>query len=202
MIFRSVRTVRFAQAYRRSLRPYSNSLMLMESGQSPVPGFTFREVPGHTPGHMVIDVTYGTDRLIVAGDSFLTQVRNKVQKYAITYKLFHLAGKHDNGKRKQTLTFSILFLQPDQINNPEWGFGLEFNSTQAFSTRMPLLDELANNRTLTISYHEAFPGLGHIRKLRGNSFDWVPAVPQLIGTGVSRTCASFSASTPFVNSTL
>jgi glyoxylase-like metal-dependent hydrolase (beta-lactamase superfamily II) len=44
-------------------------LCLMSDGDSPVPGVTAMETPGHTPGHMSFVVSSGTERAIVLGDA-------------------------------------------------------------------------------------------------------------------------------------
>lgn len=87
-------------------------------------------------------------------------------------------------------------MQADQIQNPEWQFNLENNSTLAFESRLKLMHNLADKKTLTVAFHETFPGLGYVTK-KGYTFDWVPAPNNNIASGVGKKCASFSRDSVF-----
>lgn len=50
---------------------------------------------------------------------------------------------------------------------------MESSREMAFDTRVSILDKLAKDRTLTLAYHEQFPGLGYVSTL-GPFYDWSP----------------------------
>lgn len=64
-------------------------------------------------------------------------------------------------------------LQANNIRHPEWVMNIETNGAKAVATRFSLMNNLAGGEFLVIVYHEAFPGLGYIRRV-GQSFDFVP----------------------------
>src|SRR5260370_19747710 len=53
---------------RRSIAPYRDRLRLYADGDVLAPGIQAISTPGHTPGHMVIQVTDGSDQLLLLGD--------------------------------------------------------------------------------------------------------------------------------------
>lgn len=65
----------FGQTYRESIAPYSSRLQLVQDGGSPLPGFRFFPSPGHTPGHSYIRIESKGETLIVAGDTWMSKVR-------------------------------------------------------------------------------------------------------------------------------
>jgi glyoxylase-like metal-dependent hydrolase (beta-lactamase superfamily II) len=54
---------------RRSIAPYRDRLRLYADGDMLAPGIQAISTPGHTPGHMVIQVSDGSDTLLLLGDA-------------------------------------------------------------------------------------------------------------------------------------
>lgn len=68
------------------------------------------------------------------------------------------------------------------MQNPEWGFSVETNRTEAYRSRIRLFELASSRRDLILSYHEVFPGLGYVKRL-GHLFDWeVAGALELGGT--------------------
>lgn len=48
------------------------------------------------------------------------------------------------------------------IQHPEWRISFDIDGQAAIDRRISLLNELADSRVMFLSYHNDFPGLGHI----------------------------------------
>ncbi|MFW0717467.1 hypothetical protein [Pedobacter sp. N23S346] len=72
-------------------------------------------------------------------------------------KLFHIAD----------LVHSAILV----IAHPEWGFEGDTDFELAVKSRVRVLKELADSRSMVFSYHLPWPGLGHIRQNR-KGFEW------------------------------
>lgn len=79
--------------------------------------------------------------------------------------------------------------QPDQVQNPTWALFVEFNNTQAYASRLHVLEKAAKKKYLILAYHERFPGLGYVREL-GPFFDWIDAPRADLGIGGPVVCDS------------
>jgi glyoxylase-like metal-dependent hydrolase (beta-lactamase superfamily II) len=60
---------RFVRSARRCLEPLGYRLELVEGNSWIVPGIRVIPAPGHTPGHMVVSVSSGDERLLHIGDT-------------------------------------------------------------------------------------------------------------------------------------
>jgi glyoxylase-like metal-dependent hydrolase (beta-lactamase superfamily II) len=61
----------FAGFARSRLTPLQDRLMLVEDGAQIIPGIRAVAAPGHTPGHMALEVKSGGERLLMIGDAAL-----------------------------------------------------------------------------------------------------------------------------------
>lgn len=52
-------------------------LKLVEDGEWVIRGVRYMLVPGHTPGHSVVEIYSSGKRLVVVADSWFTQVRKQ-----------------------------------------------------------------------------------------------------------------------------
>lgn len=59
------------------------------------------------------------------------------------------------------------------LRHPSWHAAFDYDAKKGAATRAKMLDRLASDRTLALSYHMPFPGLGHVRK-DGEGYEWVP----------------------------
>jgi glyoxylase-like metal-dependent hydrolase (beta-lactamase superfamily II) len=62
---------RFVSIARQSLEPIRDRLTLVEGESEIVPGIRTLPAPGHTPGHMVVEVSSGEALLLCTGDTVL-----------------------------------------------------------------------------------------------------------------------------------
>lgn len=92
----------------------------------------------------------------------------------------HSAVIISSGNEKLVCLGDAVFSQPDQVRNPGWSRPVETDPLQAFNSRVTLMEMLADNGALALTFHEDFPGLGRFVKT-AQSFDWVPARIQSMG---------------------
>lgn len=62
---------------------------------------------------------------------------------------------------------------PVQLDHPEWSVAFDSDMDLAAETRRAMLGRAADEGMLTLLYHFAFPGLGHVTRA-GQAFDWRP----------------------------
>lgn len=55
-------------AARRAVAPYEGRVDLLADGAAIAPGITVMALPGHTPGHIGLDIAVGPDRVWIIGD--------------------------------------------------------------------------------------------------------------------------------------
>ena len=60
------------------------------------------------------------------------------------------------------------------FEHPDWHPGTDLEAGQAEKSRRKILDMGASDRSLVLSYHISFPGLGNIAR-NGKAYRWVPA---------------------------
>ncbi|KAI0560945.1 Metallo-beta-lactamase [Gracilaria domingensis] len=135
----------FAMLYRKNIIPYLDDLIFLQDNDNPLPGIEVILTPGHSPGHVVFNVTSDEQSMLVIGD--------------------------------------VWFTKPDQVQNPEWTFDLDTDRHAAYESRIRVMDMALKHSSLVLAFHEAFPGLGHI-KSDGAFFDWEPMVGQNVGVGI------------------
>lgn len=58
--------------------------------------------------------------------------------------------------------------------HPEWGVGFDWNIKLGIQSRLKKLEELYNNKSLIFGYHLPYPGMGHIKKIGTDSYEWKP----------------------------
>ena len=74
---------------------------------------------------------------------------------------------------EQLLCISDTVLHPIHLEHPEWCAAVDFNPDQVVVTRRRILNRAANDKTLVLSFHLPFPGLGHIVE-KGEAWQWQP----------------------------
>jgi hypothetical protein len=60
------------------------------------------------------------------------------------------------------------------FTNPDWTVAFDANPRQAAATRKKTFAQVTAQRTRVHLFHMPFPGIGHIRKGEGVSYEWVP----------------------------
>jgi glyoxylase-like metal-dependent hydrolase (beta-lactamase superfamily II) len=68
------------------------------------------------------------------------------------------------------------------LRRPMWEFAYDTDPKQSAQTRSRMLDRLATDRHMVLSYHFPWPGLGHAVR-QGEGYDWVPAAMNLSTLG-------------------
>lgn len=64
---------------------------------------------------------------------------------------------------------SILFA------HPEWGTGFDTDFDLGVKTRLEVLKDVSANKALIFGYHLPYPGIGHVKEIGTNSYEWIPA---------------------------
>jgi glyoxylase-like metal-dependent hydrolase (beta-lactamase superfamily II) len=58
--------------------------------------------------------------------------------------------------------------------HPEWTSAFDSDPTMGAETRRRLLDRAAADGLRVLGYHLPFPGIGHVRTVKGGGFEWTP----------------------------
>jgi glyoxylase-like metal-dependent hydrolase (beta-lactamase superfamily II) len=91
----------------------------------------------------------------------------------------HVAVRVTSGPSTLIHVGDAFHSQAFDLDNPGWATAFDLDPTQALASRVRLLDQTEADRTLLMSYHMPFPGLGRIRK-QGGRYQWF-AAPWLFG---------------------
>jgi glyoxylase-like metal-dependent hydrolase (beta-lactamase superfamily II) len=125
----------FRDGAKGALTALQGSLEQIEPGDEIAPGVTVLGAPGHTPGHLAVEVASDGERLLHIVDA---------------------AGD------------PVLHLQ-----HPDWFYAPDNWPAQEILTRRQLFDRAAQENLLVLTYHFAFPGLGHVQQ-DGDGWLWEP----------------------------
>jgi glyoxylase-like metal-dependent hydrolase (beta-lactamase superfamily II) len=85
----------------------------------------------------------------------------------------HAMYKVTSGDQQILVVGDTVHVYALQFPHPEWTMAFDTSPPQAVATRRKMLSESAASRTLLMSYHLPYPGLGHARTA-GAGFEWVP----------------------------
>jgi glyoxylase-like metal-dependent hydrolase (beta-lactamase superfamily II) len=77
------------------------------------------------------------------------------------------SGKESLFNTADSVHHAIIF------ERPEWTLAFDVDPKQAVVTRRKILDRAASDRLRVLAYHLPFPGLGHVRPMKG-AYAWVP----------------------------
>ena len=91
----------------------------------------------------------------------------------------HVAVRVSSGRSTLIHVGDAFHNQAFDLDNPRWATAFDFDPAQAFASRVRLLYQAEADRTLLMSYHMPFPGLGRIKKV-GERYQWF-AAPWLFG---------------------
>ena len=58
--------------------------------------------------------------------------------------------------------------------HPEWTSAFDVDPKMGADTRRRILDRAAVDGLRVLGYHLPFPGIGHVRTVKGGAFEWVP----------------------------
>ena len=68
------------------------------------------------------------------------------------------------------------------LRQPLWEFAFDTDPRQSAQTRARMLDRIATDRNLVLSYHFPWPGIGNVSK-EGEGFAWTPAPMDVTSLG-------------------
>lgn len=71
---------------------------------------------------------------------------------------------HRSGDQTLVHAADVLVWDVFSIQHPDWEISFDMDGTTGVDARFALLEELAQSGTLFLSYHNDFPGLGHITR--------------------------------------
>jgi glyoxylase-like metal-dependent hydrolase (beta-lactamase superfamily II) len=60
------------------------------------------------------------------------------------------------------------------FSHPEWTTAFDSDPKMAAETRRKMLDRAAADGLRVLGYHLPFPGIGHVRTVKGGGFEWAP----------------------------
>lgn len=75
--------------------------------------------------------------------------------------------------KKMLVWGDIIHVQAVQFRDPAVTIVYDSNPTEARATRMKILAWVAKEKILVAGAHLAFPGLGHVRKVK-HGYQWIP----------------------------
>ncbi len=88
-----------------------------------------------------------------------------------------VALKITSGASQLINVADVFFNEAFDLEHPNWQTGFDLEPAKAAETRQRLLDQIAGDRTLVMSYHMPFPALGYIRAVDGR-YEWEPTLWQ------------------------
>lgn len=60
------------------------------------------------------------------------------------------------------------------LTNPDWGSGFDSDFEETKSSRKNILSQLYESEVLIWGSHLPYPGIGHIKKINKDSYEWCP----------------------------
>lgn len=86
----------------------------------------------------------------------------------------HVAVRVSSGASTLVHVGDAFHSQAFDLDNPRWATAFDLDPAEAFASRLKLLDQAEADRTLLMSYHMPFPGLGRVHKA-GDRYVWFAA---------------------------
>lgn len=113
------------------------------------------------------------DRMIMARDG--AEVLPGITAIATPgHTVGHMVYAIRSGNQVMINTGDLAHHQVLLLRRPLWEFSFDTDPRQSAQTRARMLDRMANDRNLILSYHFPWPGLGHVSR-EGEGYAWHPA---------------------------
>lgn len=119
---------------RNHLLPIRSRIETIEREREIVPGVRLIPAPGHTPGHIVVQVSSANQTLLCLADAVI---------------------------------------HPIHLQEPDWFPMFDVDKDDATRTRRRILDRAATDKTMLLTYHFPFPGLGRVTQ-QARGWAWTP----------------------------
>lgn len=94
----------------------------------------------------------------------------------------HIISTIYSGDEKLVAMADIVHATSILFTNPRWGTSFDYDFELGIKTRVAVLKKLSKDNALIFGYHQPYPGIGRIKELGVDSYEWVPAdfaTPQL-----------------------
>jgi glyoxylase-like metal-dependent hydrolase (beta-lactamase superfamily II) len=86
----------------------------------------------------------------------------------------HIALLVSSGKEALLNSADTVHHHVLMFSRPDWTSAFDTDPKMAAETRRKLLDRAAGDGLRVLGYHLPFPGIGHVRTVKGGGFEWVP----------------------------
>ncbi|OWA52010.1 hypothetical protein BV898_16466 [Hypsibius exemplaris] len=80
----------------------------------------------------------------------------------------------ESGGRTMVAWGDITHFEWVQLANPALTIAFDFNQPETAKDRLELLEVVVEKKLMVAAAHFAFPGLGYLRRVAGQGYDWVP----------------------------
>lgn len=94
----------------------------------------------------------------------------------------HIISTIFSGDEKLVAMADIVHATNILFTNPRWGTIFDYDFELGITTRVAVLKKLHKENALIFGYHQPYPGIGRLKELAVDSYQWVPAAfatPQL-----------------------
>jgi glyoxylase-like metal-dependent hydrolase (beta-lactamase superfamily II) len=86
----------------------------------------------------------------------------------------HIALLISSGKEALLNSADTVHTHVLMFAHPEWTSAFDSDPQMGAETRRKLLDRAAADGLRVLGYHLPFPGIGHVRAVKGGGFEWLP----------------------------
>ncbi|MCP2500196.1 MAG: MBL fold metallo-hydrolase [Deltaproteobacteria bacterium] len=86
----------------------------------------------------------------------------------------HIALLVSSGKEALLHAVDTVHHHKLMFAHPEWTSAFDSDPKMGADTRRKILDRSAADGLRVLGYHLPFPGIGHVRAVKGGGFEWVP----------------------------
>lgn len=94
----------------------------------------------------------------------------------------HIVSTIFSKDEKLVVIADIIHASSILFTNPQWGSSFDNDFELSIKTRLAVLKQLHKDNALILGYHLPYPGIGYLRELAADSYEWLPrdfASPQL-----------------------
>lgn len=85
----------------------------------------------------------------------------------------HMIAHVESGNQKLEIMADAFHHFILNVRRPDWQVAFDFDAAEGARVRRLILDRLASDKSLVMTYHSPFPGVGRILR-RGESYEWAP----------------------------
>lgn len=86
----------------------------------------------------------------------------------------HVVSTISSGGEQLIAIADLIHYDAVLFTRPEWGTAADWDFELGVSSRIKTLKKLSETKSLVYGCHLSYPGLGHVREIAKDSFEWVP----------------------------